>query len=60
MRERHKTPTSYDSPSEGDKAALTELANFLYSEYEQHFLDNQPNLADDEDDGTSIGIEEAL
>jgi hypothetical protein len=59
VRERHKTPTSYDSPIGRDDAALIELANFLYSEYEEYLLDNQLGLVDDEDDGSPTKNKEA-
>lgn len=47
MSEEDKTPTSYDVLTGEDRTTLTELANFLYSEYESSRLDKHSLPVDD-------------
>ena len=52
------TPTGYGALTGEQKATLTELANFLYSEYESFGMDKRLSPVDDEIDDPFIEIQE--
>lgn len=59
VREQDKTPTGRDALSGEHKTTLTELANFLYSEYEAASMDSPAVSVDDEDSEPLIEIQES-
>ena len=56
--EKDKTPTSHDALSGEQKATLTELANFLYAEFEKTQLDDKCSTTEDKYEDPFLEIQE--
>lgn len=58
VSEEDKTPTGYNAPKGGNESALTELANFLYAEFEKSQLDDKSPTPEDEYEDPFLEIQE--